>query len=368
MYVLYILAISKEGKHWSMPEETCTPEKKKITGMTYSQLSDWVTGTMEMENYRTSQIFSWVHLRRTAGFDEMTNLSKDLREGLERKASITVLEPAGTVSSEDGTVKCVFRLEDGETVESVLIPDAPRLTACLSTQVGCRCGCTFCQTGISGFQRNLATDEIIGQLYGLQKLAEKRITNVVFMGMGEPMDNFPQVKRSLSIITDDRGICIGARKITISTVGLPGGIEKITRLEGQYGLAVSLHSAVEKTRRELIPVSAALPLAELSDRLVEYCAARRRRVTLEYCLIKGVNDSREEAEALVEFSKRIDCKINLLIYNPVKGSGYRRPDEKKVEEFRDFLYPRCQAVTVRRSRGREIAAACGQLGAGSGSP
>ena len=344
------------------------PQQRKITGMTHSQLTEWVTGTMGMESYRASQIFSWVHLRRTSSFDEMTNLSKDLREQLKREAAITVLNPAETVSSEDGTVKCVFRLEDGETVESVLIPDAPRLTACLSTQAGCRCGCTFCQTGISGFRRNLETHEIIGQLYGLQKLAEKRITNVVFMGMGEPTDNFPPVQRSLSIITDDRGICIGARKITISTVGLPGGIERITGLEGQYGLAVSLHSGVEKTRRELIPASAALPLAELKDRLMEYCAVKKRRVTLEYCLIKGVNDNREEAEALVDFSRGIDCKINLLVYNPVEGADYRRPEEKKVEEFRDFLYPRCQAVTVRRSRGSEIAAACGQLGARTGSP
>lgn len=350
-----------------MPEEINRP-KLKITGMTYSQLTDWITGTMDMKAYRASQIFSWVHLRRAVDFDEMTNLSKELRKQLDRKARITVLKPSKTMSSEDGTLKCAFRLEDGEKVESVLIPDAPRLTACLSTQVGCRCGCSFCQTGISGFRRNLRTDEIIGQLYGLQKLADRRITNVVFMGMGEPTDNFPPVKRSLSIITNDRGICIGARKITISTIGLPGGIEKVTGLEGQYGLAVSLHSAVKKTRRELIPASAALPLAELKDLLVEYCVAKRRRVTLEYCLIEGVNDSREEAEALVEFSKGIDCKINLLVYNPVKGAGYRRPKENKVEEFRDFLYPRCQAVTVRRSRGREIAAACGQLGAGSGSP
>jgi 23S rRNA (adenine2503-C2)-methyltransferase len=204
---------------------------------------------------------------------------------------------------------------------------------------------------------------MVGQLYALQENLSRRVTNVVFMGMGEPMDNFPNLAKTLSIISDDRGICIGARKITISTVGLPGGIPKLCSLGGQYGLAVSLHSAVEETRRMLIPVSAALPLKRLRQELTEYNSVTGRRVTLEYCLIAGINDTTAEARALSEFAEGIQCKINLLVYNPVDGASLRRPDPDSVESFMRYLYPRCQAVTLRRSRGVDIAAACGQLGA-----
>lgn len=315
-----------------------------------------------MKPYRARQMFTWIHLRMIDSLQQMTDISKRDRERLAETAVLTLPEVHRRQSADDGTVKYSFLLDDGVVIESVLIPDPPRLTACLSTQAGCRCGCRFCQTGISGFRRNLASDEIVAQLYCLQKTADRRITNVVFMGMGEPMDNFEQVERALSIICDDRGICIGARKITVSTVGIPGGIGKLALLPGQYGLAVSLHSAVEETRRELIPVSANLGLEELKGELLEYCAAKGRRVTLEYCLIAGVNDTLREAEALAEFSRGIDCKINLMVYNPVSGAPYRRPGMDSVERFMEYLYPRCQAVTLRRSRGDEIAAACGQLG------
>ena len=337
---------------------------KELTGLPRELLEDWVTGEMGMKAYRAGQLFSWIHRKRVRSFDEMTDISLEARKVLGGVASLTVLEAATELRAEDGTVKQCFQLEDGAGVESVLIPDPPRLTACLSSQAGCRCGCTFCRTGLGGFRRNLTAAEMVAQLYALQDSCEDRISNVVFMGMGEPMDNFDNLSRALSIISDDSGICIGARKITVSTVGLPGGIDRLVDLDAQYGLAVSLHSAVEGTRRRLVPVSGAMPLDILKSDIRRYNLTTGRRATLEYCLISGVNDSLEEAEALVEFSSGLECKINLLVYNPVPGLDFRTPGEDTVRRFARYLYPRCQAVTLRRSRGGDIAAACGQLGGG----
>lgn len=333
-----------------------------ISGLTYEQLRFWLSDSMNLKPFRANQIFSWIHQRGITEFQLMTNISRSIREQLETNAIITALRTDSSLSAEDGTIKLSYLLSDDNRIESVLIPEPPRLTACLSTQVGCRLGCTFCQTGKMGLKRNLTTDEIVSQLYQLRDSTETRISNVVFMGMGEPMDNFDNVRDALSIISDDRGICIGSRKITVSTVGLPGGIEKLTRLPGQYGLAVSLHSAVEKTRKMLVPASGALPLYMLKQDILEYNQEKGRRVTLEYCLIEGINDTIEEAQALVEFSKDLECKINLLLYNSIDGADLRRPSSDTVEKFMSYLYPRCQAVTLRRSRGADVAAACGQLG------
>ncbi len=334
----------------------------KISGLTFPQMKKWITADLGMKPYRAHQLFSWIHLKRVNTFHQMTDISLSARNLLEEVCEITALETCNTITADDGTLKYSFTLEDSEVIESVLIPDPPRLTACLSTQAGCRCGCTFCQTGRGGFRRDLRTDEIVAQLYGLQNSTEDRISNVVFMGMGEPMDNFHALRDALSIICDDRGICIGARKITVSTVGIPGGIEKLTQLDGQYGLAVSLHSAVESTRLKLVPVSKTLPLRELKKDMKDYISRKGRRITIEYCLIAGINDTLEEASALAEFTDDIECKINLLVYNPVEGAPYRRPGAESVSRFMRYLYPRCQAVMLRRSRGSDISAACGQLG------
>ena len=336
----------------------------RVTGLTYGNLMNWITDELEMKPYRAQQIFSWVHRNRAASFDQMSNISLAARNELNGSGEITVLETISSITAEDGTVKYSFLLEDGDTIESVLIPESKRLTACLSTQAGCRCGCTFCQTGRGGFRRNLRADEIIAQLYGLQNRTDRRISNIVFMGMGEPLDNFPAVRDALSIITDDRGICIGSRKITVSTVGIPGGINKLANLDGQYKLAVSLHSAVESTRLKLVPVAEVMSLPQLKKDILDYYSRKGKRITLEYCLIAGINDTPEEADALVRFAADIECKINLLVYNTIDGVPYRRPDVESIDRFIHYLYPRCQAVTLRRSRGSDIAAACGQLGPG----
>ena len=209
----------------------------------------------------------------------------------------------------------------------------------------------------------MTSDEIVAQLYTISDTTDQRISNVVLMGMGEPMDNWNAVENALNIISDDRGICIGQRKITVSTVGVPGGIRKLVDMEKQYGLAVSLHSAVQSTRELLIPAARAISLSELRKDMLEYTGTTGRRVTLEYCLIEGVNDSIDQAEALADYSRGLPCKINLLVYNPVPGLDWKPPTEETVDRFTEYLYPRCQAVTLRRSRGSDVAGACGQLGA-----
>jgi 23S rRNA (adenine2503-C2)-methyltransferase len=329
--------------------------------MTFEELSSWLVDMLDQKPFRAKQLFTWLHFRRVKSFTEMTDLSKQLRNVLEEMAFITVAAVEERVSASDGTVKYLLALPGGPA-ESVIIPDPPRNTACLSTQYGCRMGCTFCMTGLAGFHGNMTSGEIVAQLYAMADSTADRISNVVLMGMGEPMDNWDNVSRALEIISDDCGICIGQRKITVSTVGIPGGIRKLMNMGKQYGLAVSLHSAMEKVRRSIIPAASALTLDHLKRDMLAWTESTGRRVTLEYCLIKGVNDSPGDASALAEYAKELPCKINLLVYNPVPGLEWQRPSEKTVEDFTAFLYPRCQAVTLRRSRGDDVAGACGQLG------
>lgn len=336
--------------------------KVRILGMTFTELQEYLCHRLGEKPFRARQLFSWLHFRRAASFDDMTDLSLRLRNELKTTAEITVPLKTEAAHAPDGTVKYLLALPGGPC-ESVMIPDPPRFTACLSTQYGCRMGCVFCMTGNAGFHGNAGTDEIIAQLYAMAGSTAERISNVVLMGMGEPMDNWENVAPALDIISDDRGICIGQRKITVSTVGVPGGIRKLVDTGRQYGLAVSLHSAVRETRRRLIPAAGALSLEELSRDMREYASATGRRVTLEYCLIAGVNDSPEEAKALADYSGDIPCKINLLAYNPVDGLEWKTPSDQAIKDFTDYLYPRCQAVTLRRSRGGSVAGACGQLGA-----
>ncbi len=334
-----------------------------IMSLPRKRLRAYLAESYGFRDFRGDQVFSWLHGKRVRCFEEMTNVSGDARKLLARQERLTLPREAGRAEAVDGTVKLLLQAEDGCPVETVLIPEPDRLTACLSVQVGCRMGCTFCQTGAAGFRRQLGADEIVAQLYALQDLADRRISNVVLMGMGEPLDNTSAVEDALSIITDDMGICIGARKITLSTVGIPCGMERLRKLEEAYGLALSLHSAVQETRERLVPAARRWRLAEVRRALLDYARDKGRRVTLEYCLIGGVNDSREEAEALVRFATGLPCKINLIVYNPVEGLEWQRPSDGAVDAFAEYLYPRCPAVTVRRSRGREVAAACGQLGA-----
>ena len=342
-----------------------TSERAVLSGMTLPRLRQWVSAH-GMRPFRADQIFKWLHARTVDSFDMMTDISKRRRHELSRIASIELPRPLEVRRSSDGTTKAVLALGDGATVETVLIPEPDRLTACLSTQVGCRMGCVFCQTGLAGFRRQLLTHEIVGQLDWLRSSLVpegKRVSNVVLMGMGEPLDNTANVLPALEIITSESGACIGSRKITISTIGLPDGIARITELQGQFGLAVSLHSAREEVRSRLVPATRSLGgLQRLRSSMERYTRARGRRVTIEYCLLAGVNDGREDALELAAWTGDLPSKINLIPYNEVAGAGFRAPDAQRVDAFASILYPLCPAVTVRRQRGSDVCGACGQLG------
>ncbi|MEK6567325.1 MAG: 23S rRNA (adenine(2503)-C(2))-methyltransferase RlmN [Candidatus Omnitrophota bacterium] len=312
--------------------------------------------------YRAKQTFSWLYQKRVDSFDLMSNLSLELRKKLKDNFSLNRLKLDRLQESSDTTKKFLFALEDGNLIESVLIPVKERLTACLSSQAGCPFSCGFCASGISGFKRNLEVSEIIGQLleiyYTLKGLA---VTNVVFMGTGEPLDNYENVLKAIRIINAPQGLNIGARRITISTCGIIPGIKRLSAEGLQIELSVSLHASDDKTRTRLMPVNKKYPLEDLIIACKDYAALTKRQVTFEYALIKGLNCSKEAADNLVKLMSDWECKVNLLVYNPVKEFPYQPADEREIEFFVWLLRKKGIVVTLRKSRGKDIDGACGQL-------
>lgn len=331
-------------------------------GMTFADLGAWLV-SMGLPPWRTGQVFGWIHARLSGGFHEMSDLPVALRASLSEAAHLWRPEPVLSAGSDDGATKFVFPLRDGLTIESVLLPGPGRVTACVSSQVGCPVGCAFCMTGRTGFRRNLSAGEIAGQFNALRRLSPGRVTNVVYMGMGEPLLNVRAVLDSLSIITDPHGAGIGTRHVTVSTVGVPEGIAKLASHPGQTGLAISLHSAVQATRERLIPVARQWSLREVRKAAIGYSNAKNRPVTFEFCLLDGINDSREEAAALGDFTRGVWCKINLIPCNEVTGTGFSRPPDRRVKAFLDILASTGREVMVRKSLGSSAGGACGQLGA-----
>lgn len=315
------------------------------------------------KEYNGRQLFKWIFKHGVDSFDCMTDLSKPFRELLHNRCCINKLSPAEKHRSVDNTVKNIWDLGGELYIESVLIPDSDRLTLCVSSQVGCPIGCSFCATGRNGFKRSLSAGEIYDQylLTSREIGTDQKISNIVFMGMGEPLLNYDNVLKACDTLTSQFGAGLSAKKITISTVGLINGIYRLADENPRYKLAISLHTAKEKIRCKLIPIAQKYPLAKLKDAAKYYADKSDSRVTFEYLLIQGVNDSLGDAEALADFVRGIPCKINLITYNEVEGTGYKAPDRQTVISFRDFLYPRTPAVTLRQSRGADIAAACGQL-------
>lgn len=315
-------------------------------------------------DYRVEQVKSWVWRHRARWFGDATNLSLELREELDRHFSLTPLEVAWEAHSVDGTVKHLWQLDDGEQVESVLIPTVDRLTLCLSSQAGCALGCRFCATGYFGFRRQLRSAEIVAQYRESARLAEGRmdrpITNVVYMGMGEPLANVEAVLDSLRALHG--GFGLGARRLTVSTVGLVPGILRLAERPEPFGLAVSLHAPTHELRSELMPVERRHPLPELMEAVRRYQAARGRRVSFEYTLIRGINDAPELAEALADLLADLTCFVNLIPFNPIPDRpewGPSPPD--RIRSFARILHRRGISAAVREPRGRDIAAACGQL-------
>ena len=337
------------------------PRATSLFDLTRQELAERVT-QMGERPYRAGQIFSWVYQKQERTFDSMTNLSTPFREALAQNLSISPPQVVGQKASGDGTRKLLLRLEDREHVESVLIPMRGHHTLCISSQTGCRGGCRICLTAKRGPGRNLHAREIVGQVAACQDTLEpgQRITNVVFMGMGEPLDNLENVLKAVRILYDDHGYRFSSRRVTVSTCGLIPGIKRLGS-EEEVSLAVSLNAADDETRSRLMPVNRKHPLGELIEALRQYPMRRRRRITFEYVLLKGVNDSPGDADALSVLLRGIRAKVNLIAFNPFPGAGFERPSPGDVLAFQDRLRERGVSAMVRQSKGSDILAACGQL-------
>ncbi|MFQ5746033.1 MAG: 23S rRNA (adenine(2503)-C(2))-methyltransferase RlmN [Gemmatimonadota bacterium] len=313
--------------------------------------------------YRAPQIASWIHTRGARTFDEMTSLPKALRDELRERISLSALEAETVARSEDGSIKHLWRLADGERVESVLIPSGRRVTLCLSSQAGCGLGCTFCATGHFGFRRNLSAAEIVTQYRDALRVSldelGRPIANVVYMGMGEPFANREAVLASLRVLHE--GFGLGARRITVSTVGLIPGIRDLASLAAPFRLAVSLHAPNHDLRLRLVPIERRYPLPDLFEALRAYQERKRRRITFEYTLIRDVNDGPELAQQLADLLVGLDAYVNLIPLNPIPASEWRPSSPQRIARFARELEARAVPAAVRRPRGRDIAAACGQL-------
>lgn len=319
--------------------------------------------------FRAGQIVEWLYRKRARSFDEMTNLPRDLREQLSAQFDFGNLETVRALGSSDTTRKFLFRLHDGNLIESVLIPASPALygsrsdrrTLCVSTQVGCAYGCKFCASGLQGWKRNLRADEIVEQLIAVERESAERIDNVVFMGMGEPLANFENVMRAIAIINAPWGLGIGARHITISTSGLAPQMRKLAEQPLQIRLAVSLHGATDEVRDRIMPVNKKYPVKVLFEACRYYTERKKQRITFEYILIANVNDTNEQARELARRARQFEAKVNLIPYNTVEGFNWSRPSLPRQERFLSILRDANVAATLRREKGHDIAAACGQL-------
>ncbi len=318
--------------------------------------------------YRAKQVAVWLYKKRVESFEAMTDLPATTRARLAEEFKFVRPEVVRVLGSRDTTRKFLFRLEDGNLIESVLIPASPALygetsdrrTACISTQVGCAYGCKFCASGLDGFSRNLDASEIVDQLLAIEKESGEKIDNIVFMGMGEPLANLPNLLRALSIINAPWGLEIGARHITISTSGLAPQIRNLANEPPQFRLAISLHGATDEVRSQIMPVNRKYPLAVLLEACDAY-VAQKKRLMFEYILIAGVNDSDEQAHQLARHALRLSAKINLIPYNTVEGLDWSRPSRNRQETFLRILREHGAVATLRREKGHDIAAACGQL-------
>jgi 23S rRNA (adenine2503-C2)-methyltransferase len=319
--------------------------------------------------FRAKQVMQWIHQYGVHDFDEMSNISKVLREKLKRISKIEGPEIVVQDISEDGTRKWVMRMPGGSSIETVLIPEGGRGTLCISSQIGCALDCSFCSTGKQGFNRNLSTEEIVGQIWNaiasfddLDRVKDRPVTNVVFMGMGEPLLNFDNVMDAINIMMDDFAYSISKRRLTISTAGVVPAIDRMAEYT-DASIAISLHAPNDELRNQLVPVNKKYPIKVLLDSLKRYLdqLTDKRKATIEYTLMAGVNDRKIHADQLIELLRDVPCKINLIPFNPFPGSGYKKPSNNEVRCFQDWLKAGGYIATVRTTRGDDIDAACGQL-------
>ncbi|HKL27405.1 MAG TPA: 23S rRNA (adenine(2503)-C(2))-methyltransferase RlmN [Desulfuromonadales bacterium] len=332
--------------------------KTDLKNLNRGEIGDFLE-SLGQKRFHASQILRWIYQRGVVDFAAMTDLSKDLRGKLENIVFVSELQREAVEVSRDGTRKFLFRLADGERIETVLIPmEKGRNTLCVSTQAGCAMQCAFCLTGSFGLVRNLSAAEIVNQVSAVRR--DDEVDNIVLMGMGEPLHNLDNVVKALDILYDDKGFCYGSRKVTLSTCGLvPAMVELGVR--SKVGLAVSLNATTDEIRSRLMPVNRRYPLAELMAACRAYPLQPRQRITFEYILISGVNDSQADAKRLVRLLHGIPAKVNLIAYNEHSGSPFKTPPEEAIAAFQSHLLSRNLVAVRRASKGRDISAACGQL-------
>lgn len=335
--------------------------KKDICSLSLDELK------IEMESigekaFRAKQVYEWLHTKLADSFEEMTNLSKDLREKLDttyRIPSVIMLERQ--VSNQDGTNKFLFQLEDGNVVESVLMRYKHGNSVCISSQVGCRMGCKFCASTIGGLERNLLSSEMLGQIYQIQKISGERVSNIVIMGTGEPLDNYDNFVRFIRLVSDENGLNISQRNITVSTCGIVPNIKRLAEEGFQITLALSLHGSTQEKRKTLMPIANKYELSEVLDACDYYFEKTGRRISFEYSLVQGVNDRDEDARELIGILKPRNCHLNLIPVNPIKERDFQKPSRKSAEEFKNRIEKSGVNVTIRREMGSDIDGACGQL-------
>ena len=312
--------------------------------------------------FRAKQTYEWMHQKLAGSFDEMTNLSKEFREKCKKMYEYTSLEIVRVQESKlDGTRKFLFRLRDGNVVESVWMKYKHGNSVCISSQVGCRMGCRFCASTLDGLERNLMPSEMLDQIYAISRYTGERVSNVVIMGSGEPMDNYDNFLQFVKLLTDENGLHISARNVTVSTCGLVPQMRMLAKEHLQITLALSLHATTDEKRRKLMPIAYKYTIAEIRDACKFYFEQTGRRITFEYSLVGGVNDTQEDADELVALARPLNCHINLIPVNPIKERDYVQSDDHHIQAFKNKLEKNHIQVTIRREMGRDIDGACGQL-------
>lgn len=335
--------------------------KKDIRAYTYEELQEEMAALGE-KKFRAKQLYEWLHVKLAGSFDEMTNLSRELRERLNEAYTILPVEMLERQESNlDGTNKFLFMLHDQNVVESVLMRYKHGNSVCISSQVGCRMGCRFCASTIGGLVRNLSASEMLGQVYAIQRITGERVSNVVIMGTGEPLDNYENFLRFIRLLTDEHGLHISQRNVTVSTCGIVPKMRELAKEDLQITLALSLHGTTQEKRKELMPVANKYGLQDVLHACDEYFEKTGRRITFEYSLVHGVNDTDEDAAELVRILKPRNCHLNLIPVNPVRERSFVRPSRKNALNFKNKLEKSGINVTIRREMGADIDGACGQL-------
>lgn len=336
-------------------------EKKDIKSFTLEELKEELKSFGE-KPFRATQIYEWLHVKLAQSFDEMTNLSKDLREKLKDQYTLVTLKEVQCLESAiDGTCKFLFELPDGNIIESVLMKYHHGNSVCISSQVGCRMGCKFCASTIGGLERNLMPSEMLDEIYQIQRISGERVSNVVVMGTGEPMDNYDNLVKFIRMLTDDSGLNISQRNITVSTCGIVEKIKQLAEEDLSITLALSLHAPNNEDRKKIMPIANRYELHTVLEACDYYYEKTGRRVSFEYSLVEGVNDTPEQARELSRLLKAKNCHINLIPVNPIKERDFKRSTSKNIQNFKNILEKNRINVTIRREMGADINAACGQL-------